>query len=190
MPGPNSPKPGGIKPRFAQQPGKGEAGMEEMMSAMAGAQGQSGSTSGGASGSSSQIGSLADELIKKPVKDIVTGVKEIFDINSLLGINPQTDDPEKQAKKKQMHQNWMRLNADQQQYAQRRYQELQQKKQVEEQQEQIQKQQHEAAKADAVLMPTSIKKGPVGPAAGNKKKSAANQLKQQRTTLGTMQNVG
>lgn len=129
------------------------------------------------------IGSLADELVVRPAQDIGKGLLSLFDINTLLGVNAQKDDPQTQAKKKQMLQRWNQLDEEDQAQVKKRYQETMQKKQQEEKEEQAKKQQAEQAKAQQVVVPSSPKKGPIGPG-GTGKQRAVNKLEQDRKTLG------
>jgi hypothetical protein len=136
------------------------------------------------------IGSLGEELFKRPVKDIATGlkdaVKDTFDINKILGINSQTDTQEKQAKRKQIHQRWQKLDQEQQQYAKQRYQEMMQKKQQEDEEKEMKRRQEKQQKSASIAPPSGTKKGPVGPS-GSKKQKANTQLQQSRTTIGKLQ---
>lgn len=130
-----------------------------------------------------EVSTIPDELVKRPAKDIVQGLKSIFDINTLLGIDPTKDDPQTQARKKQQLQRWQSLNQEQQQYAQQLFQEKMKKKQQAEQEEQMKKQQEQQRQAQSFEMPSSPKKGPVGPG-GSGKKAAVTKLEQDRKTLG------
>jgi len=202
MPGPKpTPRPsGGFKPSFGQmgESNMDEAAMQTMMQSMQ----QGSGTQQAAGGSAAQamggkqamgkgmtgqkkvrpVGTLTEELIKNPIKDIIGEVKQFFSINTLLGINSE-DSPEDQMKKKQMLQRWNQLNEEQQAVAKKRYQEEMQRKQQEEQEKDIKRQQEAQAKASAIQAPSSPKKGPVGPA-GSKKQKATQQLQQNRQTIG------
>lgn len=128
------------------------------------------------------VGTLAEELVARPVQDVIAGIKSLFDINALLGINPQTDSPEDQARKQKMHQRWQQLDQEQQQVAQQKYQQEMQKKQAEE--EEKQRRQQEAAAANQTIQaPSSPKKGPEGPG-GSKKQKAVTKLENDRKQLG------
>ncbi len=129
------------------------------------------------------MGSLTDELILRPAQDIGKGLLSLFDLNSLLGVNAEKDDPQTQAKKKQMLQRWNQLNEEDQAQVKKRYQEEMQKKQQAEQAEQAKKQQAEQAKAQQVVVPSSPKNGPIGPS-GSGRNRAVNKLEQDRKTLG------
>lgn len=155
-----------------------------------------GSQSGAPSGAQSKAGtpqkpvkprgvaSLTDELIKLPAKDVVSGLRSLFDINSLLGIKVE-DDPATQAKKRQMLSRWNKLNDEQKQVADKNYGEETQKEKQEQEEEQAKKQQLEEQRAKGIQPPSSPQKGPIGPAAGKgKKQQAAQLLQQQRKTMG------
>jgi hypothetical protein len=128
-----------------------------------------------------EIGSLKDELIVRPVKDIVKEIKSFFDLNSLLGIK-SGDTAEEQAKKQQVHSRWQKLDQEQQQIAQQKYQFEMKKKQKEEEEKQMKKQRQQQAEANAIAPPSSPKKGPVGPG-GSGKQRAASQMEMDRKTL-------
>lgn len=130
-----------------------------------------------------EISSLKDELITRPVKDIVKGLASLFDIKSILGINPQVDTPEQQMKKKQLHQRFQQLTQEQQQVAQQKYQREMERKQRMEQEEQIRKQREAEAQQEDIAPPSSPSKGPASPSGTGKQKAAA-KIKQDRTTLG------
>lgn len=106
-----------------------------------------------------EVGSIAEELVQRPVHDIGKELMAFFDLNTLLGINPQQDTPQEQARKKQMLQRWNNLNQEQQAVAQEKYQTELRKKQKEEQEKEARKQQ-EAQQAQSFQVPSSPKKGP------------------------------
>lgn len=130
-----------------------------------------------------EIGTLTQELVKRPVQDVIRELTtNFFNVNTLLGIK-SADSPEDQAKKKQLHQRWQKLDKERQQVAQKRFQqEMQKKKQAEEETE-AKKRQEEQRKAQSIQMPSSPKKGPVGPS-GSKKQRAVTQLEQDRKGIG------
>lgn len=131
-----------------------------------------------------EVGTLVDELIRRPAADIVKGLKSLFDINTLLGINTQ-DTPEQQARKQQLHQRYQQLTQEQQQVAQKKYQTEMQKKKQEKELEEQKKMQEEQKKRQTMVVPKSTKKGPIGPASGTSKKAnTAAMLEQDRKTLG------
>lgn len=133
------------------------------------------------------VGTLPEELVFNPIKDVVAGLKSIFDINALLGINPATDSPEEKAKKQKMHQRWQKLTQEEQQVAQQRYQEEMQRKQTEEEEKMLKQQQAEDARANAIQAPSSPQKGPKGPG-GSKKQKAVTKMQNDRKQLGGAKN--
>lgn len=130
-----------------------------------------------------EVSSIKDELLKRPAQDIATQLKAFVDINALLGINPEKDDPQTQAKKKAVLNRWQKLDAEQKEIAQKFFQEKMQKKKQEQQEEEAKKQQKAQAEQQQLVMPSSPKKGPVGPG-GSGKKAAVSKLEQDRKTLG------
>jgi hypothetical protein len=123
------------------------------------------------------------------MKDIAAGLLSIFSINNILGIDPVTDTPEKQAKKKQIHQRWNALTQEQQQVAQQKYQENLQRKQRDEEERQMRKQQEEQERANSIQMPSSPQKGAQGPAGSSAKQKATNQLNTSRQQLSSPQSA-
>lgn len=105
-----------------------------------------------------EVGTLTEELVKRPFQDIVTTLENSFDISALLGIKVE-DTPAEKAKKQQIAQNWQKLTADDQRYVQQKYQEEMQKKQQLEKEAEQRKQQEAAAADDAITPPTSPKHG-------------------------------
>jgi len=133
-----------------------------------------------------EIGTIKEELVTRPAHDILKGLVSLFDIKSILGLNPQTDTPEEQAKKKQLHQRFNQLTQEQQQVAQENYKrEMERKRRIEEE-KQAQRQREEQAKAQSIAPPSSPSKGP----AGAKKPAAVDKLEQDRKTLSGPQSVG
>lgn len=129
-----------------------------------------------------EISSLGDELIKRPFKDLLQTGKAFFDLNALLGINPN-DPPEKKAKKQKIAQNWQKLSSEEQAYVQQQYQIEQQKKQQELQAEQErQEREAQAAEEQAIAPPSSPQKGPVG-LSGNKKQKTAQLMQNRRSQM-------
>jgi hypothetical protein len=129
-----------------------------------------------------EVGSIQEELIQRPVQDIFTELKGFFDVNKLLGIDSAKDDPQTQARKKQMLQRWNNLNSEQQEVAKQRYQAEMKKKQQLEQEKQQKEQQKQQQSASSIEVPSSPKKGPVGPA-GSKKQKVVQKLQNDRKTL-------
>jgi len=129
-----------------------------------------------------EVTSLGEELIKRPIKDILQTGKSFFDLNALLGINPE-DSPEKKAKKQKIAQNWQKLTSEEQAFVQQQYQEEQQKKQQELQAEQEQKEKEaQEAEAQTIAPPSSPQKGPVG-LTGSKKQQTSQLLQNRRTQM-------
>jgi hypothetical protein len=129
-----------------------------------------------------EVGSLKEELLDRPVQDVIAGLKSFFDVNALLGIDLKVDSPEDQAKKRAIHQRWQKLDQEQQQVAQQKYQEEVQKKQAQEEDTQPKKQQA-AAESQTIQAPSSPQKGPKGPG-GSKKQKAQTKLQNDRKQLG------
>ncbi len=132
-----------------------------------------------------EIGSLTDELIKRPIQGIWREIKKFFSLNTWLGINPNTTDPEKREKMKQVHQRYQQLDQEQQAVARKLFQESEQKKKAEKEEEMRKKQMDEQKKAQELVMPASPQKGAVGPG-GSRKKQAQARLQQQMKTIGTV----
>jgi hypothetical protein len=130
-----------------------------------------------------EVGTLTEELITRPLSDIKNELLSLFNINTLLGVNPVTDSPQDQAKKKQLHQRWQQLNQEQQQVAQEAYQLRMKQKQAEEEEKQRKAQQEQQSKQQAIAAPSSPQKGPKGPA-GSQKQKAVTKLQNDRKTLG------
>jgi hypothetical protein len=129
-----------------------------------------------------EVTNLGEELIKRPIKDILQTGKSFFDLNALLGINPE-DSPEQKAKKQKIAHNWQQLTSEEQAYVQRQYQEEQQKKQQELQIEQEQKEKEaKEAEEQVIAPPSSPHKGPVG-LTGSKKQQTSQLLQNRRTQM-------
>lgn len=135
-----------------------------------------------------EVGTLSEELIKRPAQDVVAGLKSFLDVSELLGVKSE-DDPQTKARKKQIAHNFEKLEAEDQAFVRKKYQEEMEKKQREQQEEEERKRQAEAAQEQDLAMPSSPQKGPVGPG-GQKKPAAVMKLEQDRKTLGGPQNVG
>lgn len=136
-----------------------------------------------------EVGSLAEELLERPAQDVRQQLVDLFDINRILGISLEQDDPGTQARKKQLHSRWQQLNQEQQQYAQQKYKEEMEKKKQEEQEKQAREQQAKQAEQQQLAVPSSPQKGPVGPG-GSKKSRAVQKLQQDRQTLGGPKSSG
>jgi hypothetical protein len=128
-----------------------------------------------------ELGTLAEELITRPAKDIVKGLGSLFDIYNWLGIKKYEPDPEKIAKHKQMLHRYNQLDAEDQAQVRKTTQKRMQEQKMRQEEEERKKQQAAAAQQDFV-MPSSPKKGPEGPG-GSGKKRATQKLQQDRKTL-------
>jgi hypothetical protein len=134
-----------------------------------------------------EVGTFTEELIKRPVKDIIRGLKSIFDLNDLLGVKSSADDPQSLAKKKQMLQRFNKLNQEQQAIARQKYQAELKKKQQAEQEAEMKRRQEAQQKQQSISVPSGPQKGPVGP--GSQKPKAVQKLEQDRKTLGGPQSA-
>jgi len=139
-----------------------------------------------------QLGTLGEELVKRPLADLWSEIKKFFDINTILGINPVTDTPEEQAKKKQLHQRYQQLDQEQQRVAQEKFQEEMKRKQQEEQEEARKKQIEEQKKQDKSVLSTSKpKSGPQGPASGkSNKQNMMDKMQMDRKSMSQAQGAG
>lgn len=130
-----------------------------------------------------EMGSLWDELVKEPVKDIVTGLLSLADFSQALGFAPpETKSPEEKAKMQQTHARYQQLNQEQQAVAQKIFQQKQQKRKQEEEEKARIEQQKKQKEAQSVVMPSSPEKGPAGPT-GSGKQRAVTKLEQDRKML-------
>lgn len=135
------------------------------------------------------VGSLTDELIKRPLHDIWNEVKQFFSINTWLGINPNTDDPQKKQKLASFHQRFNKIEQEDQAQVKKtfqlREQQIKQQKEEEHQKKMAEQKQKEQS---AIVPPSGSKKGPIGPASGKSRKSnAITQLTQNRQQLSNAQ---
>ncbi len=193
MPGPQ-PSPGGGPPPGAMPSMGGEGISEDMMQQLGAQSGQSGAKPtatqakqlqaaqkmAGQQGKS--IGTVGEELKNIP-KQAWEVVKSFFSLNTWLGIDPESLSPEDKQKAAAVHRGYERLNAEQKKVAQEMFQEeMEKKKKLEmEEEEKRRRDQQNAANQQAVL-PSTPKKGPVGPG-GSKKQKAQQQLQQDRKSL-------
>lgn len=131
-----------------------------------------------------ELSSISEELLKRPVKDVWGGLRSLFDLNTLLEINPG-DTPEEQARKKQLHQRFQQLTEAEQQEAKKRYQQELQRKQAAEKEKQ-EKEQQRQQQAQAGALPSVGKTSKRGTAlmGGSQKKKAAARLAHDRQTIG------
>lgn len=156
------------------------APMQQSAGGLPGLPGQPGMP--GATAEPRAVGTVQEELVTRPVQDIKKELLAFVDINALLGIHPEQDDPQTQAQKKALHTRWQKLNQEQKDLATKKYQEEMQKKQAQQQQEEEERARAAQAQRDSLVVPSSPKKGPVGPG-GTGKKAAVAQLEQDRKTL-------
>ncbi len=130
-------------------------------------------------------------VVSQPVMDMAKVFLGALHLDSLLGLDSQSKDPEEKAKKNAMHKRYQQLSEEQQAVARELYQRRLQEEKIRKQEEERRKQIEEQQKAQSVDMPSSPQKGPVGPASGKSKKSNATQkLQQDRKTLGGPQSAG
>lgn len=130
-----------------------------------------------------EVSTLTDELIKRPISDVAEGIKSIFNLYDLFNVNPVTQTPEQQAKKRQIHQRFQQLTQEEQAEAQRQYQEEMERKQQEEQEAHEKRQREQQAASQSIEAPSGSKKGPVGPS-GSSKQRAVTKLQTDRKQLG------
>lgn len=128
-----------------------------------------------------EVGSIPEEALRFG-RDVWTGVRQFFSLNTWLNINPNTKNPEELAKQKQIHQRWQRLTEDQQAVAKQNYQRETQRKKAQAEEEEQKKQQAQAREQAELPMPSSPQKGPIGPA-GSKKQKAIQKLQQDRQQM-------
>lgn len=139
---------------------------------------------GGANNQPREVGTLGEELVKRPFGDIVKGIRSIFSVEELLGVKSDQPDPEKQAKKKQLHQRFNQLSQEEQAVARERFQKEMERKQRMAQEDEMRRQQE--AQQSVVQMPSSPQRGAAGPS-GSKKQQAMQQLQDDRTKIGKVQ---
>ncbi|MBP7875949.1 hypothetical protein KA012_03055 [Candidatus Woesebacteria bacterium] len=136
-----------------------------------------------------EVGSIAEELITRPLKDIGKGLLSLFDFSSALGLTPpESKSPEEKARVQATHRRYQKLNQEQQAYARQKYQEEMQKKKMLQEEGERQRAQKRQMESQSVVVPSSPKNGPVGPS-GSGKQRAATKLEQDRKTLGGPQSA-
>lgn len=140
-----------------------------------------GSAAGAHAPAPREVGTFQEELITRPAHDVAEGLKSLFDLKLALGIDPQTDDPQTQAKKKQMLQRFNQMTDAEQAVAQQEYQKRLQEKQAQEQEKEARRQQ-EAQQSQTLVVPQGQSKGAQNPG-GSKKQQAAQRIQQDRKTL-------
>ena len=100
-----------------------------------------------------------------------------------MEVNPQTDTPEEQAKKRQNHQNFQRHTQEQQEVAQQQYQAEMERKQKEEQEAEQKRRRKAQEESQTIEAPSGQKKGP-NAGGGSKKQKAMTKLQNDRKQLG------
>lgn len=128
-----------------------------------------------------EMGTIGEEM-KRMGGDVVKGLKELFSFATWFGLDPQTMTPEEQQKLKTIHQNYQKLDQEQQAYARQKYQEEQQRKKAQEEEAAMRRQQEEASKSE-MAMPSSPQKGAQGPGGGSKKQKTTQMLQDKRKKL-------
>lgn len=124
------------------------------------------------------------DVIKGTPNAVVDQLGPFLTANQWLGIDQSKLNQDQKKRLTQTHQGFQRLDNEIQQEGKKRFQaemQARQKKKEEEQRAHYEKQKN-AARSEAVL-PSSPKKGPVGPS-GSKKQKATQQLISDRKTLG------
>lgn len=138
-----------------------------------------------------EVGSLTDELVTRPLKDIGKGLLSLFDFSAAMGIGPIEDkSPQDKARHQAQFQRYQKLTQEQKAYTDQRTQ-IKMKEDQQKKQEEAQKQQQEKQKQQQFVMPSSPKNGPIGPASGmSRKKMMTTQLEQDRQTLNAPAGAG
>lgn len=136
-----------------------------------------------------EVGSLGDELIKRPLHDIWNEIKQFFSLNTWLGIKADTDDPQKKQKLAAFHRRFQKLEQEDQAEVKRKFQlREQQAKQQKEAEERKKIAEQKQKEQSSIVAPSGSKKGPIGPASGKSRKSnAISQLTQNRQQLSNAQ---
>lgn len=127
------------------------------------------------------VGSLSQELLTRPLRDIKDSFQAMFSINRLLNIQSKT--PEEQAKQKTIASRWQQLTADEQAAARAIYEKGLAKKRQEEQEKEKLAQELEAKKAQDLPIPKGRETGFRGFGGMSGSKKAQTILQRQRTTL-------
>ncbi len=104
-------------------------------------------------------------------------------MQDILHIN-QSDTPQEKARKQKMLQNYQKLNAEEQQFVQKKFQEEQMKKRREQEEEMMKKKREEEQKQASVAPPKGKVQGYMGGAAGkSNKKSTIDDMNMKRQQL-------
>ena len=128
-----------------------------------------------------EVGTIGEEL-QRAGADLLKGVKDLFSFSAWFGINSDALSPEDKQRMKTIHQNFQKLDQEQQAYARQKFQEEQQRKKMQEEEAQQRKQQEEAASTQMV-MPSGPTRGAKGQG-GSKKQQATQRLDDKRKKLG------
>ncbi|HEX9817704.1 MAG TPA: hypothetical protein VGA89_02320 [Patescibacteria group bacterium] len=130
-----------------------------------------------------EVNTLKDELVIRPVTDILQGMKSIFSLHDVLNIH-SGDTAEEIDKKKTLQQRFTQLTTEQQEVAKKLFQEkMQKEKTAEEEQEQKKQATAQEKQASKLALPSTPRKGPNGPA-GSGKQRAQQMLERDRKSLG------
>lgn len=177
MSGPHTPPPGSMPPGVGAPD---MASMEDMLAAQGGA---SAAKSGSSPGSGAAHGGGTHHQPARPLgspvqeaKNIAGGVGgELFEflppvIKNLISAKPD-DSPEDAARKRQMLQNYQKLNAEDQQFVQKKLQHEQMEKQQREQEEAQRRQQEAAMQSNDLPVPEGKKTGEAAMGGGKSQKS-------------------
>ena len=130
------------------------------------------------------MGTIKQELIKRPTKDFFDEIKHLFSLHRLLNIDSSGDSPEDKAKKKQMVQRLSKINDELKQVAEQNYQKELEKKKKEEEEEQRKKEEEERRKQEHREAPKKTKKGAVGPGGKSRRKTSDLTLERNRKGIG------
>lgn len=119
------------------------------------------------------MGSLTDELIKRPFEDLMDGFKSLADLNMWLGIEPSPEQDQERARKEVILKNYNRMTDEEQAIVKQKYQERTQRMQAEEEEKQKRQQLEAQQQHASIQVPTKAASGPVGPGmSGNQKAKA------------------
>jgi len=159
------------------------ASMEDMLASQGGA---------GATGSKSNSTPRAAVPVGSPVQEarqMASGVsEELYEflpplIKNLISSKPD-DSPEAAARKRQMLQNYQKLNAEDQQFVQKKLQQEQMEKRRREEEEHQRRQQKAAAQSNDLPVPEGKKTGEAAMGGGKSKKSQTiNKMQDDRKKL-------
>lgn len=130
-----------------------------------------------------EVGSLTDELIKRPFEDLMDGFKSLADLNMWLGLEPTEEQQQERARKEVILKNFNRMTDEEQAIVKQKYQERMQRMQAEEEEKQRRQQIETQQQHASIQVPTKAASGPVGPGmSGNQKAKAQIDWDRQRMT--------